>query len=132
LLGLSLGVVIAVGLGSCGGVSLPDELRGDWSDNSIGCEVTFHFGASSFDFTTACPYTGTSSSHNDVVEVFEAESLLRTDDDMYFGWHIEGSTLHLIKTNSYSPHPTWPSDWWTDTADCALGGGAGCYTLARQ
>lgn len=114
-------VVLCAGCG--GGASLPDELQGTWGDTCCGgCARTFTFDSSSVVFAQACPLSGSDSYKADVAEVFLAETIFRTTDSMYFGWHVAGSTLHLNKTNPGASKPSWTGEWWTSAE----------YTLTRK
>jgi hypothetical protein len=115
---------LALGLLSCGsGVSLPSELLGKWGDTCCGgCARSFTFSSSSFVFAESCPYTGSDGYNSDIAEIYTAESMFRTPDDMYFAWHVVGTTLYLNKTNPGSSKPDWSGQWWTSPG----------YTLTKQ
>jgi hypothetical protein len=123
---MRLRLVLACALlnvGCGGGASLPDELHGTWGDTCCGgCARSYSFDASSVAFAQACPYTGSDSWKADVAEVFSGESIFRTSDSMYFGWHVAGTTLHLNKTNPGASKPSWTGEWWTSAH----------YTLTRK
>jgi hypothetical protein len=98
-------------------ISLPSELFGSWSKTSSHYVDTFTFTA------TTVKYYGYSEYHGgwdgEVAEVWLSENIFRMTDNMYFGWHIEGTTLYLHKTNPDATKPILTGEWW-NTASYVL------------
>jgi hypothetical protein len=128
--GVALAIVICALMISCGlfGPTVPAELSGTWSKtNSSGYVEEFTFSMSTIayrGYSQAYPGQFDASYDAKIVEIFEGEGMLRTEDDMYFAWHIEGDILYLFKTNPYSEKPVLGASWWTT--------GSGYRTLNRS
>lgn len=134
-MGLLFLVVIPVlaltGLSSCllFGAPIPSELKGSWIDeNHMDTPFwyvetfTFKTGSVTYQFTDSDGTTGYTS---DIVKVYTDRDMLKTEEPMYFSWHIDGSTLYLNKTNPEDPEPDLPDFWWEDA-------GIAKFTLIRE
>jgi hypothetical protein len=111
------------------GPPVPAELRGTWIDeNNMSTDFwyvesfTFKTGSITYQFLDS---DGTSGYTSDIVQVFTDRNMIKTEEPMYFSWHIDGSTLYLHKTNPGDPEPDLPDSWWTNS-------GIGKYTLTRE
>jgi len=96
------------------GIALPSELYGSWSKTSSHYVETYTFTA------TTVKYYGYSQLYSEykggwdgeVAEIWLSDKMFRMTDNMYFAWHIEGSTLYLYKTNPGATKPILSGDWW--------------------
>jgi hypothetical protein len=123
-------VFLCVSLVSCAlfGPGMPSELIGTWSDSSGGYYTSYRFTSNHLYYhgeSLAFPGEFISDWDSAIVQVWQSESMLKTEDPMYFVWHISGTTLYLYKTNPDDPEPTLPDSWWTN-------GTIGKYTLTRE
>lgn len=110
------------------GPSVPSELSGTWSNTSSSGyveEFTFRFSKIQYRGWSES-YPGEFDAEYDakIVEIFAGEDMLRTEDDMFFAWRIDGITLYLFKTNPYSTKPVLAASWWTS--------GSGYRTLYKS
>jgi len=99
------------------GPNVPSELSGTWSrTSSDGYVEEFTFRSSTIQYkgySEDWPGEFDASYDAKIVEIFQGEDMLRTEDDMYFAWHVDGETLYLYKTNPYSEKLVLDATWWT-------------------
>lgn len=101
---------------------VPSDLIGTWSASNSGayasaCVGTWTFTSSTVGYEEVCDESAYNSSwEREVAEVWEDENYLRTDNDMYVAWHIDGNEIYVTKNNPYSsgPEPEWETQWWND------------------
>jgi hypothetical protein len=121
---------LCVSMASCAlfGPGVPSELSGTWSSSAGDYYTSYRFTSNHLYYhgeSLAFPGEFISDWDSTIVQVWQSKSMLKTDDPMYFVWHISGSTIYLYKTNPGDPEPTLPDSWWTN-------GSIGKYTLSRE
>ena len=103
------------------GVSLPDDIQGEWTKSSSDYYLTFTFSKNHVYYHDYASNTGAGVDwDNEVNEVFDDESFKA--GSYYYYYHISGSTLYLLKDSS--PR-TLSANWWEDTS-------IACYRLTKQ
>jgi hypothetical protein len=108
-------------------VTMPSELIGTWKQKSGQYVRQFEFTSSALYYegwNTKYPVEGYSSYDCDLEEVLSDESMIYTSCDIYYVYHISGSTLYLEKTNAGDPKPDLEDQWWKNTE-------LGFYTLEK-
>lgn len=110
--------LVFFGCDSAGGAGLvPTDIRGTWSaTSSYDCTGTWTFTGGTVGYAESCLGYAPTSWERPVVEVSEADGWMRTENDMYVAWHLEGSYIYVDKTNpgSSGPDPIWSTDWWSN------------------
>ena len=99
---------------------VPSDLIGTWSASNSSayasaCVGTWTFTSSTVGYEEVCDESAYNSSwEREVAEVWEDENYLRTDNDMYVAWHLDGNVIYVTKNNPYSsgPESEWDTQWW--------------------
>lgn len=97
--------IFSNGVGSASIV--PAELIGKWSASNSGayassCIGTWEFTSSTVSYSEVCDDSSYNTSwKRSVAEVWDDDDYLKTENDMYVAWHIEGTSIYVDKTNPY-------------------------------
>ncbi len=102
---------------SCDGLGradVPDELVGRWVyDYGPG---TMYFVIDNEELisgeTSDYPDVPTYSFSEAILDVYLEKSMFYTDDDRYFVWHVEGTTMHCLW--EWIEEPAITDNWWVD------------------
>lgn len=115
---VSIGLVALFSCDLVGAAKIPSEIHGTWEYRwSMSATVqyieTFEIDSDSISYTGYSPsYPGTAYYTCSVEWVDKATKTIKTTNDMYFVWHLDGGFLYLKKTNPGADRPEPADDWW--------------------